>query len=420
MEVNPTVAEMDSAQAEARAGTPARPIPHIELCIPTVHDPSLAPEGKHVVTIDVNSQPYTLAEGDWDSIRDEVADRAIAKLDELLPGPHRVGHRPPGAGADRPRVACSASGAATRCTARCPSTSSSTCARCAAGPTTAPRSSGLWLCGAGTHPGRRGDRRQRPQLRPRGAARGARPAGAPARVARGEPALPARVGRRSRRPRSRSTPPGPRSREVLDRVAAHRLSGHRRHLTPFALAEKRAWTATDLDGNVYLDCASASASVPLGAGRPEVLGPAIAAIERYGNEDSHALVSELTAELGERLLAIAPPTDQPLRHRPQRHRGGRDRDQDDAPRDRPAGDHRLPWLLPRRVDADRGARRRGGRDLQRAARAGARVRPRALPAPVRGRRFAIRDPAAAATRPSTTSATTCSSTPSTRPTSPAS
>ena len=94
---------------------------------------------------------------------------------------------------------------------------------------------------------------------------------------------------------------------MLDRVAASAYPGTGGHLTPFALAEKRAWTATDLDGNVYLDCASASASVPLGAGRPEVLGPAIAAIERYGNEDSHALVSELTADLGERLLAIAPP-----------------------------------------------------------------------------------------------------------------
>ena len=86
MEVNPTVAEMDAAQAEARAGRPGAD-PHIELCIPTVHDPSLAPEGKHVVTIDVNSQPYTLAEGSWDELRDEVADRAIAKLERLLPGP---------------------------------------------------------------------------------------------------------------------------------------------------------------------------------------------------------------------------------------------------------------------------------------------------------------------------------------------
>ncbi len=85
MEVNPTIAEMDAAQAQARAGMPA-PDPHIELCIPTVHDPSLAPEGKHVVTIDVNSQPYTLADGDWDAHRDRVADRALAKLENYFPG----------------------------------------------------------------------------------------------------------------------------------------------------------------------------------------------------------------------------------------------------------------------------------------------------------------------------------------------
>ena len=84
MEVNPTIAGMDEGQAEARAGRPARD-PHIEVCIPTVHDPSLAPEGKHVITIDVNSQPYTLAEGSWDEIRDEVADRAIEKLGNYFP-----------------------------------------------------------------------------------------------------------------------------------------------------------------------------------------------------------------------------------------------------------------------------------------------------------------------------------------------
>jgi phytoene dehydrogenase-like protein len=85
MEVNPTVVEMDAAQAEARAGRPAAD-PHIELCIPTVHDDSLAPTGKHVVTIDINSQPYSLAEGDWGTLRDGVADRAIAKLERFFPG----------------------------------------------------------------------------------------------------------------------------------------------------------------------------------------------------------------------------------------------------------------------------------------------------------------------------------------------
>jgi phytoene dehydrogenase-like protein len=84
VEVNPWVAEMDAGQAEARAGRPAAN-PHIELCFPTVHDPSLAPEGKHVVTIDVNSQPYTLADGSWDELRDVVADRTIEKLGRLFP-----------------------------------------------------------------------------------------------------------------------------------------------------------------------------------------------------------------------------------------------------------------------------------------------------------------------------------------------
>ena len=84
VEINPTIAEMDAAQAEARAGRPG-PDPHIELCFPTVHDPSLAPAGSHVVTVDVNSQPYTLAERSWEEIRDRVADRAIEKLGSYFP-----------------------------------------------------------------------------------------------------------------------------------------------------------------------------------------------------------------------------------------------------------------------------------------------------------------------------------------------
>jgi phytoene dehydrogenase-like protein len=84
VEINPTIEQMDAAQAEARAGRPADD-PHIELCVPTVHDASLAPEGKHVVTIDVNSQPYTLAGGSWEEIRDDVADHAIEKIGRHFP-----------------------------------------------------------------------------------------------------------------------------------------------------------------------------------------------------------------------------------------------------------------------------------------------------------------------------------------------
>jgi 4-aminobutyrate aminotransferase-like enzyme len=101
-------------------------------------------------------------------------------------------------------------------------------------------------------------------------------------------------------------PPGPRSREILERIDRTAYRGLSDGLSPLAVAEKAGWTVTDADGNVYLDCASASASVPLGAGRTEILEPALEAVERFGNEDSHALASELTAAVGERLLAVAP------------------------------------------------------------------------------------------------------------------
>ena len=109
-------------------------------------------------------------------------------------------------------------------------------------------------------------------------------------------------------PVMRTEPPGPRSRKILERIGRRAYPGLAEGLAPLALASKRAWTVTDADDNVYLDLASASASVPLGACREELIAPAVEALHRFGNEDSHALASELTAELGERLLAIAPPS----------------------------------------------------------------------------------------------------------------
>ena len=85
--------EMDLNQAQARAGIPAIENPHVELCCPTVFDPSLAPPGKHIVTIDMNSQPYTLRDGSsWDDIKDEVGDghRPDRPLLPQPPGRHRA------------------------------------------------------------------------------------------------------------------------------------------------------------------------------------------------------------------------------------------------------------------------------------------------------------------------------------------
>jgi phytoene dehydrogenase-like protein len=85
MEVSPFLDDLDRQQAEARSGVAADPA-HIEICFPTVHDPSLAPDGKHVATIDVNSQPYSLQGEGWDAVGDDRADRAIAQLEQHFPG----------------------------------------------------------------------------------------------------------------------------------------------------------------------------------------------------------------------------------------------------------------------------------------------------------------------------------------------
>ena len=78
------LAEMDRDQAGAREGVPAE-APHVELCVPSALDSSLAPPGRHVVTLGVRSQPYRLAGTDWDEQREPVADRIIEELATMAP-----------------------------------------------------------------------------------------------------------------------------------------------------------------------------------------------------------------------------------------------------------------------------------------------------------------------------------------------
>ena len=65
---------MDDAQAafeRCAAGEPA--VGFGEIYIQTGYDPSPAPEGKHLMSVFGQYAPYDLADGDWDSRRDDVA-----------------------------------------------------------------------------------------------------------------------------------------------------------------------------------------------------------------------------------------------------------------------------------------------------------------------------------------------------------
>jgi phytoene dehydrogenase-like protein len=60
--------------------------PFLEATIPTIHDPTLAPEGRHVMSVVAQWTPYGLREGDWDTERDHLADVVVKTMERYAPG----------------------------------------------------------------------------------------------------------------------------------------------------------------------------------------------------------------------------------------------------------------------------------------------------------------------------------------------
>src|SRR5258706_414598 len=59
--------------------------PYLDVTIPTILDPALAPEGKHVLSACVQYAPYKLREGDWDYWRRELGATVIRTLASYAP-----------------------------------------------------------------------------------------------------------------------------------------------------------------------------------------------------------------------------------------------------------------------------------------------------------------------------------------------
>jgi phytoene dehydrogenase-like protein len=59
--------------------------PYLDIVIPTVADPSLAPSGKHIMSVTVKYTPYALREGDWAAKGQEVANLVVDTIAEYAP-----------------------------------------------------------------------------------------------------------------------------------------------------------------------------------------------------------------------------------------------------------------------------------------------------------------------------------------------
>ncbi len=59
--------------------------PYLDIAIPSLSDPSLAPSGKHVMSIHMQFAPYHLKHADWPQQRDSLRDIIIKTLAEYAP-----------------------------------------------------------------------------------------------------------------------------------------------------------------------------------------------------------------------------------------------------------------------------------------------------------------------------------------------
>ncbi|HEV2021547.1 MAG TPA: NAD(P)/FAD-dependent oxidoreductase [Terriglobales bacterium] len=82
--ISPSVEYMERAYDDAKYGNYSRH-PYIDVVIPSLTDPSVAPPGKHVMSCFVQYAPYKLAEGNWDEKREAFGDNVINTVAEFAP-----------------------------------------------------------------------------------------------------------------------------------------------------------------------------------------------------------------------------------------------------------------------------------------------------------------------------------------------
>ena len=88
IQISPEIDYLERAFDAAKYGDYSRH-PYIEAVIPSLWDSSLAPAGKHVMSVYMQYAPYKLRDADWSSKRGELGDtvvRTIAQYAPDLPG----------------------------------------------------------------------------------------------------------------------------------------------------------------------------------------------------------------------------------------------------------------------------------------------------------------------------------------------
>jgi len=76
-----SIEEMESAYDDWKDGKWST-LPYVDMCIPTLNDPTMAPQGKHYMSVFVQYVPYNLADGGWsEEKRIQFGDHVMKRID---------------------------------------------------------------------------------------------------------------------------------------------------------------------------------------------------------------------------------------------------------------------------------------------------------------------------------------------------
>jgi phytoene dehydrogenase-like protein len=82
--ISPSMEYMERAYDDAKYGRFSKK-PYIDIVIPSLTDPSVAPPGKHVMSCFVQYAPYHLSDGTWDEQRQAFGDTVVNTIAEYAP-----------------------------------------------------------------------------------------------------------------------------------------------------------------------------------------------------------------------------------------------------------------------------------------------------------------------------------------------
>jgi phytoene dehydrogenase-like protein len=83
--IGPTLDYLERAADDAKYGRFSNQ-PFLEITIPSIADPTLAPAGKHVMSVWMQSAPYNLRESNWREQRDALGDTVTSLIEDYAPG----------------------------------------------------------------------------------------------------------------------------------------------------------------------------------------------------------------------------------------------------------------------------------------------------------------------------------------------